>query len=80
MPKLKTLSGKQIIAILMQFGFRVASQKGSHIKLLRMKDEHKQTLTIPNHAELDTGTCKAILRQASRYIPVEELLPYFYEQ
>jgi hypothetical protein len=37
-------------------------------------------LTIPNHAELDTGTCKAIMRQASRYISSDELYPYFYTE
>ncbi len=37
-----------------------------------------ETLTIPNHTELDTGTCRAILRQASRYVPKSELAPFFY--
>lgn len=40
----------------------------------------KQILTIPNHAELDTGTCKAIMRQTSRYISPEELYPHFYAE
>ena len=38
----------------------------------------KQTLTIPRHRELDTGTCRAIIRQASRYVPESELAPFFY--
>jgi len=38
----------------------------------------KETLTVPNHAELDTGTCRAILRQASRFVPSTELGPFFY--
>jgi len=37
-----------------------------------------QTLTIPNHPQLDTGTCRAILRQASRYLSEAELRPHFY--
>jgi hypothetical protein len=40
----------------------------------------KQTLTIPRHKELDPGTLRAILRQASVYIPGEELKPYFYTE
>ncbi len=40
----------------------------------------KQTLTIPNHTELDTGTLKAILRQSSRFIPEQELAPHFYSK
>ena len=77
-PKLKRLTAKEVLAILMGFGFVVVSQRGSHIKLTRMVQNQKQILTIPNHAELDTGTCKAIMRQASRYISSNELYPYFY--
>lgn len=79
MPKLKRLSGKEVVAILKRFHFEIETQKGSHLKLRRLLASGEcQTLTIPNHAELDTGTCRAILRQASRYIPYEELYPYFY--
>lgn len=79
MPKLKVLSGKKVIKIFLSFGFNVAAQKGSHIKLVRIqKDGVRQTLTIPNHRELDKGTLRAIYRQALRYIPEEELKPYFY--
>ena len=79
MPKLKRLSGREIVAILQKFGFTVDSQKGSHVKLVRaLPGGERQVLTVPNHPELDTGTCRAILRQASRYIPVTDLHPYFY--
>ena len=80
MPKLKRLTAKQVLAILAQFGFVISSQRGSHIKLMRMVQNQKQILTIPNHAELDTGTSKAIMRQASRYISSEELHPHFYSE
>ncbi len=79
MKKLKILSGKEIVKIFENFGFEVAKQKGSHLKLGRItKDKTKQTLTIPLHSELDKGTIKAIYRQAFKYIPEEELKPYFY--
>jgi len=41
---------------------------------------HRETLTVPNHPELDTGTCRAILRQASRFVPNTELAPFFYTE
>lgn len=63
-----------------QFDFIIVSQRGSHIKLMRVVYSQKQLLTIPNHTELDTGTCKAIFRQASRYISPEELYPHFYTE
>jgi predicted RNA binding protein YcfA (HicA-like mRNA interferase family) len=78
-PKLKRLSGSEVVDILKTFGFQTFSQRGSHIKLRRLSlDNEKQTLTIPLHHELDIGTLKAIMRQATRYIPETELKKYFY--
>lgn len=79
MPKLKRLSGAEVVQILSRFGFQVHSQRGSHIKLRREGIAGKEVLTVPNHQQLDTGTCKAILRQATQYIPEEQLAPYFYQ-
>lgn len=79
MPKLKNLSGDEVIKIFKTFGFTISGQKGSHIKLIRLlKDNIKQPITIPNHKEIDKGTLKAIIRQASRYISEDELKSHFY--
>ena len=79
MPKLRSLSGENVIRILSQFGFEIVSQKGSHVKLGRiLSNGTKETLTIPFHKELDKGTLRAIFRQALRYVPEEQLKPYFY--
>jgi predicted RNA binding protein YcfA (HicA-like mRNA interferase family) len=81
MPRLRRLSGTQVIHILEGLGFAVHAQAGSHVKLRRVDPHgHKQTLTIPRHRELDKGTLRAIFRQASRYIPEEELRPHFYTE
>ncbi|MHB1687404.1 MAG: type II toxin-antitoxin system HicA family toxin [Ignavibacteriaceae bacterium] len=81
MPKLKVLSGEDVIKIFKSFGFIVSVQRGSHIKLIRLlKDNVKQPITIPNHKELDKGTLKAIIRQASKYISEEELKNHFYTE
>lgn len=42
-----------------------------------MPDGSRQTLTVPVHRELDTGTCRATVRQTSRYVPYEELAKFF---
>ena len=77
MPKLKILSGEKVIKIFLAFDFVVVAQKGSHIKLARVLSAGiRQTLTIPNHKELDRGTSRAIYRQALRYIPENELKNY----
>jgi predicted RNA binding protein YcfA (HicA-like mRNA interferase family) len=79
MPRLRRLSGTEVIEILRLFGFEIYSQRGSHIKLRRITSAGKETLTVPNHSQLDTGTSRAIMRQAGKYIPISELQPYFYE-
>lgn len=79
MPKLKVLSGKDVIKILESFNFLIAGQKGSHIKLKRnLPDGHSQSLTIPNHKELGIGTLKDIFNQATRYVAKEELSKHFH--
>ncbi len=79
MPKLKNLSGEDVIKIFENFGFLVVAQKGSHVKLKRFIDSNiKQTLTIPNHKELDKGTVMAIYNQAMRYVSESKLREYFY--
>jgi len=79
MPKLKSLSGPDVVKIFIDLGFIVVSQKGSHIKLRRiLPNKMRQILTIPNHKELDKETVKAIYRQALRYISESELYPHFY--
>lgn len=80
MPGLKRLSGAEVIAILGRFGFQIISQKGSHVKLKRLVDGISQTLTIPNHREIDTGTLRAIFNQSSRYIEHEQLRKFFYSE
>ena len=74
MPKLKTLSGKDVIKIAGLLGFGVVGQPGSHVKLRRVvADGTRQTLTVPDHRELDRGTLLSIYRQLLRYVPAEEL-------
>jgi predicted RNA binding protein YcfA (HicA-like mRNA interferase family) len=79
MAKPKVLSGAEVVRILASFGFEVVSQRGSHLKLRRiLADGTKQTLTVPNHREMDRGTLLAIHRQALRYLRAEELAPHFF--
>ncbi len=78
MPKLRRMSGDEVAAILGKLGFVKVSQRGSHLKLKRLVADGSQTLTIPGHNELDSGTLRAIIRQASRFVPEEQLHPYFY--
>jgi len=78
-PKLKKLSGREVIRIFESFGFSIYTQRGSHVKLRKINSTgKKQILTVPLHTIIDIGTLKAIFRQASRYIPEDQLRKYFY--
>ena len=78
MPKIRQLSGKDIITIFAKFGFSVATQRGSHVKLSRKVENRTQSLTIPNHKTLDKGTARAIFIQACRFISEEDIRDHFY--
>jgi predicted RNA binding protein YcfA (HicA-like mRNA interferase family) len=81
MPKLRRLSGREVIAILERFDFRRAYQRGSHVRMARTgpRGEH-QTVTVPEHRGLDVGTLHSIFRQASQFVPADDLRPWFYRE
>jgi len=73
------LSGAEVVRRLSREGFQVIGQRGSHLKLRRLgPDGEKQTLVVPRHDELDPGTMRAIIRQASRYFSEQQLREIFY--
>ena len=81
MPKLRVLSGREVLTILREFGFQKFAQRGSHIKVRRvLEGGQAQSLTVPDHDEIDRGTLHAIYRQASRFIPEGELRAWFFTE
>lgn len=81
MPKLRALSGTDLIHIFSRFGFAQVSQKGSHAKLKRKGPQGEdQTLIVPMHHELDRGTLRAVFNQACRYIPTGDLVKHFFSE
>ena len=79
MPRLKRLTSREILRLLGRFGFEVVSMRGSHAKLVRTSSpDRKEILLVPVHRRLAVGTIRAIYRQASRFIPEEELRPGFF--
>jgi predicted RNA binding protein YcfA (HicA-like mRNA interferase family) len=79
MPRLRTLSGDELIRTFARFGFQEISERGSHGELRRVPTNGvRENLTVPLHDELDRGTLQAIYRQASRYITEAERRSHFY--
>ena len=70
MSKLPRISGDECVKALGKFGFNLKRQHGSHM-ILRKDDPFCQVV-VPNHKELDTGTLRAIIRQAG--INIEEFI------
>jgi len=60
--KLPRISGKECVKALQKTGFIVRRQAGSHI-IMRKENPFCQ-LVVPNHNELDSGTLRAIIRDA----------------
>ena len=80
MPRLRRCSGAALVALLQPLGFAVNCQRGSHMKLVRSTPSGRQILVIPNHSLLDTGTIRAIVRQAANYLTDEKIRRIFYTE
>ena len=78
MSKLRLLSSSQLLKILYTLEFRIISQRGSHIKLMRILNNKKQIIIIPNHKQLTKGTTKEIFNQLCNFEPREVLYKLFY--
>ncbi len=78
MPRLKDLSGQEVLSFFESQGFSVVSQSSSHIKIRRVISGNKQTLIIPNHQSIRKGTIREIYNQAIHYISEEILHVFFY--
>ena len=70
MSKLPRVSGTEVVAAFQKVGFTQRRQRGSHIVLRR--DDPFAQVVVPNHRELDSGTLRAIIRQAG--ITVDEFI------
>ena len=80
-PRLKRLSGREVLRAPGALGFQVVNTRGSHAKLRRIsRDGSRETLTVPMHAELAPGTLHAIYRQALRFVADDELRPHFFRE
>lgn len=76
---LRRLSATEVLRILGRSDSAVASQRGSHAKLVRISPEgERQVLTVPLHRNLATGTLRAIYRQAARLAPSVALRQGFF--
>jgi predicted RNA binding protein YcfA (HicA-like mRNA interferase family) len=81
MPRLRRLTGKQVVKILEDFDFQIVRVRGSHHQLRRIVEGRPQSLTEPVHGNqpLTIGTLRSIYREACTYIPIEDIEPLFFD-
>ncbi|MDO8499004.1 MAG: type II toxin-antitoxin system HicA family toxin [bacterium] len=57
MSNVPQVSGQELIKALVKIGFSVVRQKGSHTRLVKIKENgFKQLVTVPNHKIIRKGT------------------------
>jgi predicted RNA binding protein YcfA (HicA-like mRNA interferase family) len=70
MPRLPSLSAREVCGILKKHGFVIVRQKGSHLILRKELPERGITVPVPNYSEIAKGTLKSIIDQSE--IPKSE--------
>jgi predicted RNA binding protein YcfA (HicA-like mRNA interferase family) len=64
LPKLRTLSGKEVCSILAQHNFQEVRRRGSHIVMQKKLPQTTITVPVPDHKEIRIGTLQSIIRQS----------------
>lgn len=64
-PPLPVIKGKEAVKAFQKAGWRIKSQKGSHVKLV--KSGHPNSIIIPIHKnkDLDRGTLSSIIKSSN---------------
>jgi predicted RNA binding protein YcfA (HicA-like mRNA interferase family) len=78
MPKLKQLSGKEVVKIFEAHGFEITRTVGSHVRLTLFKDDSSFHITIPLHDALKKGTLHGVIKDFELCFGKEETKKFFY--
>jgi predicted RNA binding protein YcfA (HicA-like mRNA interferase family) len=62
--RLGVFSGRDLVRLLGQHGFREVRRRGSHVIVQRVEAGRTITVPIPDHAEIRRGTLQSIIRQS----------------
>lgn len=60
----RPLPYREVVRRLRAAGFSEYSQRGSHVKFVKMTPTGRVITTVPRHREVQRGTLSSILRQA----------------
>jgi predicted RNA binding protein YcfA (HicA-like mRNA interferase family) len=68
----RNVSGKDLIKLLTKYGYSVARQTGSHIRLSINIEDSIKSVTIPNHDPIKLGTLMSILNEAASQLAISK--------
>lgn len=68
----RDVSGKALIRVLSKYGYEVARQTGSHIRLSIVLKDGVKNITIPNHDPIKLGTLMAIINDVSEQLKINK--------
>jgi len=58
----RDINADRLIRLLERYGYAMARQTGSHIRLIKRLDGAEHAITIPNHKPIKIGTLQAIVK------------------
>ncbi|MCS7208676.1 MAG: type II toxin-antitoxin system HicA family toxin [Fimbriimonadales bacterium] len=64
----RDVSGRELAKRLAPFGYTIARQTGSHMRLTSTRMGYEHHLTIPDHDALRVGTLNGILQDVAAYL------------
>jgi predicted RNA binding protein YcfA (HicA-like mRNA interferase family) len=76
MPKLRRLTGREVLALLQRVGFEIVRSRGSHFTL--KLGECSVTVPVHGNDSIAIGTLRQIYKDALACASEEEISPLFY--
>ncbi|HEY0246313.1 MAG TPA: type II toxin-antitoxin system HicA family toxin [Mucilaginibacter sp.] len=68
----RDVSGKDLVKVLLKFGYSVIRQTGSHIRMSISIEDGVKNITIPNHGPIKLGTLMVIINEVSSQLSVNK--------
>ena len=65
MQKLPIVSGEKLVKLLLNLGYEIVRQRGSHVRLRKQTEVDEHNITVPMHSEIAKGTLNDILSKVS---------------
>ena len=74
MQKLPIVSGEKLVKLLLNLGYEIVRQRGSHVRLRKQTEVGEHNITVPMHSEIAKGTLNDILSKVSNNVPKGKLI------